>query len=49
VSEGDAFAGLLTDHLEEVSHDKHLRVNYSPFKLPPEQHGPNPEDEVRMR
>src|ERR1051326_3639467 len=28
-------AQLLTDHLREVSHDKHLRVNYSPDVLPP--------------
>jgi hypothetical protein len=31
---GDDFAALLTQHLEAVSHDKHLRVNYRPFTQP---------------
>jgi hypothetical protein len=33
VTDGDAFATLLTNQLQEISHDKHLRVNYSPVKL----------------
>ncbi len=49
VTDGEAFAALLTNQLQEVSHDKHLRVNYSPVKLPPEQHGPSPEDEAQFR
>ena len=52
VADGDAFADLLTDHLREVSHDKHLGVRYSPFKLPPdssESTGPSPEDLARMQ
>ena len=34
VTDGDVFARMLTDNLREVSHDKHLRVNYSPAVLP---------------
>jgi hypothetical protein len=49
VNEGEAFAVLLTDHLQEVSHDKHLRVNFVPAVLPKGQPGPNPEAEARMR
>jgi len=49
ITDGDAFAGRLTDDLEAVSHDKHLRVNYSPVKLPVEDHGPSAEDQARMR
>ncbi len=49
VTDGDAFAALLTSQLQEVSHDKHLRVNYSPFQLPVEKHGSSPEDEARFR
>jgi hypothetical protein len=49
VTDGDAFAALLTDQLQQVSHDKHLRVNYSPYKLPAEQHGPSAEDQAQFR
>ncbi len=34
VEDAEAFAELLTDHLQLVSHDKHLRVNFSPSVLP---------------
>ena len=34
VADADAFAMMLTDNLQEVSHDKHLRVNFSPRVLP---------------
>jgi hypothetical protein len=34
VTAGDDFADLLTRHLEAVSHDKHLQVNYRPIKYP---------------
>jgi hypothetical protein len=45
VTDGDAFAALLTKDLQEVSHDKHLRVNYSPYKLPThDDQGPSPEE-----
>ncbi len=47
ITDGDLFALRLTDDLEAVSHDKHLRVNFNPFKMPP-PHAPTPEDEARM-
>jgi retinol-binding protein 3 len=34
VAKGDKFAALLTTHLRDVSHDKHLRVEFSPAKQP---------------
>ena len=46
-ADGDAFAAQLTKDLQEVSHDKHLRVDFSSFKVPP-QHDPTPEDEARF-
>jgi len=49
VAGGDAFAALLTKDLQEVSPDKHLRVNYSPYKLPSDDHGPSPEEEAMRR
>jgi retinol-binding protein 3 len=47
ISDGDAFAGQLTRDLQAVSHDKHLRVDFNPFKMPP-QGKPTPEDEARF-
>lgn len=47
ISDGDAFAAQLTKDLQDVSHDKHLRVDFSPFKIPPRTE-PTPEDEVRF-
>jgi hypothetical protein len=41
VDDGGKFARLLTEHLQEVSHDKHLRVNFSPAPLPPMSMSPN--------
>jgi hypothetical protein len=49
MTDGGAFAGRLTRDLREVSHDRHLRVDYSPFKLPPDQDGPNAQDLARMK
>lgn len=46
-SDGDAFAGQLTKDLQAVSHDKHLRVDFNPFKTPPRAE-PTPEDEARF-
>lgn len=34
VADGETFAIMLTDHLREVSKDKHLRVNFNPFVVP---------------
>lgn len=47
ITEGDIFATKLTEDLRTVSHDKHLRVNFNPFKVPP-PHPPTPEDEARF-
>jgi len=47
LTDGDAFAARLTKDLQEVSHDKHLRVDFSPFKMPPRT-TPTPEDEARF-
>jgi len=51
VTDADAFAMMLTDNLQDVSHDKHLRVNFSPAVLPKDRDDskPSPEDEARMR
>ena len=47
ISDGDALATRLTDDLRAVSHDKHLGVNFNPFKMPPRGE-PTPEDEARF-
>lgn len=50
ITDGNAFAQKLTDDLQDVSHDRHLHINYAPFKLPPEHEGgPSPEEEARFR
>jgi retinol-binding protein 3 len=52
ITDPDAFANRLTKDLQAVSHDKHLRVNYSPVKLPPEEQKeqkPTPEQEAQFR
>ncbi|MGD0891405.1 MAG: S41 family peptidase [Terracidiphilus sp.] len=36
IIDGDSFASKLTTDLLDVSHDKHLHVNFSPVKLPPD-------------
>jgi hypothetical protein len=41
VTNGDAFASLLTKHLLDVSHDKHIAVFYNPFKLSTDPHPVN--------
>jgi hypothetical protein len=35
ITSGSEFAELLTTHLREVSHDRHLRVGFSPIATPP--------------
>jgi retinol-binding protein 3 len=47
ITDGDAFAVQLTTDLQAVSHDKHLRVDFNPFKTPPPGK-PTPEDEARF-
>jgi hypothetical protein len=47
ITDGDAFAARLTKDLQDVSHDKHLHVDFSPFKAP-QRTEPTPEDETRF-
>jgi retinol-binding protein 3 len=47
ITDGDAFAVQLTTDLQAVSHDKHLRVDFNPYKTPP-RGKPTPEDEARF-
>jgi hypothetical protein len=50
ITDGSTFAEKLTDDMQAVSHDKHLHVNYAPFRMPPEHEGgPSPEDESQFR
>jgi hypothetical protein len=46
VNDGDAFAKKLTDDFREVSHDKHLRVDFNPAKIPERPAGPPDADQV---
>jgi hypothetical protein len=48
IADGDALASRLTTDLQAVSHDKHLRVDFNPFKTPPRGEQPSPEDEARF-
>ena len=50
ITDGDAFAKMLTENFQEVSHDKHLRVNFSPAPMPDRPEGPpNADDRARYR
>jgi hypothetical protein len=49
ITDGKAFADLLTANLRDVSHDKHLFVNFSPSRLPEESAVPNPDAVARHR
>jgi hypothetical protein len=49
ITDPDAFANRLIKDLLAISHDKHLAVNYSPVKLPPEGNTPSAEEEARFR
>jgi retinol-binding protein 3 len=51
VTEGSMFAAVLTQDLREVSHDKHLGVNFSSVPLPeqPPDAKPSPEALAAMR
>jgi hypothetical protein len=49
VTNGPVFARLLTEHLQDVSHDRHLRVNFSPRPLPENQSAPSAQDMAQMR
>jgi hypothetical protein len=45
----DVFASRLTKDLQAVSHDKHLRIDFSPVKLPPERERPGKDQEAQFR
>jgi hypothetical protein len=50
VTDGGAFAKLLTDNFRAVSHDKHLNVDFSPVVMPDRPEGkPSPESIARYR
>jgi retinol-binding protein 3 len=50
ITDGNALAAKLTDNFQEVSHDKHLRVNYDPMKIPDRPDDvTSPEGKARFR
>jgi len=49
VTDGEKFATLLTTHLQEVSHDKHLRVNFRVVRFPDDLAAPGPQQEAENR
>lgn len=49
VTDGEKFASLLTTHLQEVSHDKHLRVNFSAARYPDDLAAPNAQQVAENR
>ena len=49
VTDGDAFAELLTSHLREVSHDKHLRVGFNPGMPAPSEPARTPDGAAQAR
>ncbi len=49
VEDAEAFAERLTANLQQVSHDKHLRVDFSPAVLPKEGGPRDPNVDAQMR
>jgi len=49
VRDGEKFAALLTTHLQEVSHDRHLRVNFSAARYPDDLDTPGPQQVAENR
>ena len=49
VTNGISFASLLTEHLQAVSRDKHLRVNFSPARVPDRRPNAAPDSAARER
>jgi hypothetical protein len=50
ITDGGAFAKMLTDNFQEVSHDKHLNVDFSPAPMPKRPEGPpDAESQARYR
>lgn len=48
ITDPDGFANRITKDLQAVSHDKHLGVNFSPVKLPPEEQKPSSDEEAQF-
>jgi Peptidase family S41/N-terminal domain of Peptidase_S41 in eukaryotic IRBP len=48
ITDGGAFAKMLTENFQEVSHDKHLNVDFSPAPMPKRPEGP-PDGDHRAR
>ena len=48
ITDGDVFANRLTKDLRAVSHDKHLGVNFSPVKVPPQDNKPNADEQAEF-
>lgn len=46
VTEAPALAALLTEHLQAVSHDRHLRVGFMPEKLPEIEQEPTDQEKA---
>jgi hypothetical protein len=46
LTDGDAFSKMLTENFQEVSHDKHLRVDFSPAPMPERPESPPDADEL---
>jgi hypothetical protein len=46
ITDGGAFAKMLTDNFQEVSHDKHLNVDFSPAPMPKRPEGPPDADAI---
>jgi hypothetical protein len=49
VTDGEKLASLLTEHLQEVSKDKHLRVSFSAARYPDDLAAPRPEQIAENR
>lgn len=49
ITDGGVLASQLHADLRAVSHDGHLHVEWSPFKMPAQREVPGPDAEVRMR
>jgi hypothetical protein len=49
ITDGSEFAKLLAANFQEVSHDKHIFVSFSPTQLPGDSAPPNPEAMARQR
>ena len=49
ITDGNAFAKLLTEHFRDVSHDRHLFVTFSPIRIPEQSSSPGPDAVAQYR